>query len=114
MAKGKKTGGGSRKGVPNKATAAKEAAIAASGLTPLDFFLSLLRDPEQPLQVRLSAANSAAPYVHPRLANIDLGNKNNEPLQVRVLRFSDGSHPTQPVAAKALPAPVVDRSGTGV
>lgn len=114
MAKGKKTGGRT-KGTPNKASAAKEAAIAASGLTPLEFFLRLLRDEDQPLQVRLNAANSAAPYVHPRLASVDLGNKNNEPLQVRVLRFSDaGSHSAQPVATKALPAPAVDRSGTGV
>jgi hypothetical protein len=41
MAKGVKTGG-RKKGVRNKATAAKAAEVAASGLTPLDYMLSLL------------------------------------------------------------------------
>jgi hypothetical protein len=71
MAKGTKTGGGSRKGRPNRATAAKAAEIAKSGLTPLDFMLKLLRDEQQPDAVRLEAAKSAAPFVHPKLAAIE-------------------------------------------
>ena len=42
MATGSKTGGRKR-GTPNKATAAKSAAIAASGLTPLDFAIATMR-----------------------------------------------------------------------
>src|SRR5262252_9132716 len=42
MATGSKTGGRKR-GTPNKATAAKAAAIAASGLTPLDFAIATMR-----------------------------------------------------------------------
>src|SRR5262249_5195936 len=42
MATGSKTGGRKR-GTPNKATAAKAAAIAASGLTPLDFTIATMR-----------------------------------------------------------------------
>ena len=42
MAKGRKTGG-RKKGTPNKITAAREANIAASGLTPLDFMLGVMR-----------------------------------------------------------------------
>lgn len=70
MAAGKKTGGRQR-GTPNRATAAKAAEIAASGLTPLDFMLSVLRNPEQSQEVRLDAAAKAAPYVHPRLAQVE-------------------------------------------
>lgn len=70
MAKGIKTGGGSRKGRPNRATAEKAAAIAASGLTPLDYMLQVMREGESEA-VRLDAAKSAAPYVHPKLQPVD-------------------------------------------
>jgi hypothetical protein len=70
MAQGRKTGG-RQKGVPNKATAAKAAEIEASGLTPLDFMLSVLRDERNDLETRFKAAHGAAPYVHPRLSAID-------------------------------------------
>jgi hypothetical protein len=63
--------GGRRKGTPNKATAAKEAAIAASGLTPLDFMLNALRDEENDFATRFEAAKSAAPYCHPKRAPVD-------------------------------------------
>ena len=43
MAKGKKTGG-RQKGVRNKRTEAQSAAIENSGLTPLEYMLSVLRD----------------------------------------------------------------------
>lgn len=80
MAAGKKTGG-RKKGVPNKASAAKVEAIAQSGLTPLDFMLSIVRG-EPPANadaatilafhaLRLDAAKAAAPYVHPKLQPVD-------------------------------------------
>ena len=59
-------------GAPNKASAAREQAIAASGLTPLDYMLSTLRDEEQPVNVRLDAAKAAAQYVHPRLSAVEV------------------------------------------
>lgn len=70
MAAGRKTGGGSRKGRPNKATAAREAEIAKSGLTPLQYMLQVMRDTKAPRELRLDAAGKAAPYVHPKLAQI--------------------------------------------
>ena len=63
--------GGRQKGTPNRATAAQAAAIAASGLTPLDYMLSVLRDETAPRSERMEAAAKAAPYVHPRLAAIE-------------------------------------------
>lgn len=70
MAAGKKTGGRA-KGTPNKATAAKAEAVAESGLTPLDFMLSVMRDAKNPDDMRLDAAHKAAPFVHPKLAAIE-------------------------------------------
>jgi hypothetical protein len=84
MAKGTKTGGGSRKGIPNKATAEKAQAIASSGLTPLDFMLDVMRDEKNPLHLRASAAKDAAPYVHPRLANIEHTGRNGGPIEMTV------------------------------
>lgn len=87
--KGQPRTGGRPRGTPNKKTAEKIAAIEASGLTPLDYMLSVLRDDSNPLPIRLNAANSAAPYVHPRLANIDVGTKNGQPLIVRIVKFGE-------------------------
>ena len=69
MAAGKKTGG-RVKGVPNKATAAKAKAVAESGLTPLDYMLTVMRDDKADLARRDEMAKAAAPYVHNRLAAI--------------------------------------------
>ena len=82
MAAGKKTGG-RKKGTPNRATAAKEAEIAASGLTPLDFMLSVLRDVERAFEARMDAAKAAAPYCHPKRAPVD-GDGNESTLIINV------------------------------
>ena len=93
MAQGHKTGG-RRKGTPNRATAAKSAAIEKSGLTPLDYMLRLLRNPKLDYELRLEAAKSAAPYVHPKLANVELTGKDGGVLTVQVVRY--GAHsPTE-------------------
>lgn len=81
MAKGLKTGGGSRKGRPNKATAKREAEIAASGLTPLDFMLSVMRDESRETAERLDAARAAAPFVHPKLSAIEHNGKDGGPIE---------------------------------
>ncbi len=74
--------GGRTKGVPNKASAAKAAAIEASGLTPLDYMLKVLRDDNNPQDIRLDAAHKAAPYVHPKLANIEHTGKDGGPMTI--------------------------------
>jgi hypothetical protein len=65
-----KLGGGRPKGVPNKVTLKREKEIAEGGLTPLEYMLGVLRDDGNALDVRLDAAKSAAPYCHPKLAQI--------------------------------------------
>ena len=52
MATGRKTGG-RRRGTPNRATVSKRDQILASGMSPLDFMVSVFRDETQPLAVRL-------------------------------------------------------------
>lgn len=88
MAKGTKTGG-RQKGTPNKATAAKAAELAESGLLPLDFMMAAMRDETKDFEVRLDAAKSAAPYVHPRLAAIEHTGKDGGPIQTEELAPND-------------------------
>lgn len=72
MAKGgKREGAGRKPGVPNKRTAEKTAEIEASGLTPLDYLLSVMRDDALERDARVDAAKAAAPYVHARLAAVE-------------------------------------------
>jgi hypothetical protein len=80
--------GGRKKGVGNKATAERKREIAQSGLTPLEYLLSVLRDETVEPRVRMQAAVVAAPYVHPLLANIDVANAGGKPFQV-VMSASD-------------------------
>lgn len=80
--------GGRKKGVPNKVTLKKAEEIAKSGLTPLEFMLKILRDNKQEVSARMEAAKAAAPYVHPRLANVEVAGPDGGPLQVQVVSFA--------------------------
>lgn len=68
---GKREGAGRPAGSVNKASAERQAEIAASGLTPLEYMLQLMRNEALDEAKRLDAAKAAAPYVHPRLAAIE-------------------------------------------
>lgn len=81
---GKRPGAGRKPGVSDKAKIAAQ--VAASGLSPLDFMLGVLRDESQPFERRQDMAKAAAPYVHPRLATVE--QKGDLSLTVRVLKFS--------------------------
>ena len=71
MAGGKRPGAGRKKGSRNKASAARELAITARGLTPLAYILSIVRDETAKTELRNDMAKAAAPYVHPRLAAVE-------------------------------------------
>src|SRR5207302_1430602 len=109
MAKGIKTGG-RRMGTPNHASIARAQAIAASGLTPLDFLLGVMRDDTRELHVRLDAGKAVAPYIHPKLANIEVTGKDGGPLQVNLVNYS----PPEPLGSKAVSAAGVVRTRTGL
>jgi len=83
MAAGQKTGG-RKAGTPNKASAAKAAAIAASGLTPVDYMLSVMRDENAAPEVRLGAARAAAPYVHRRLSSVAYSGPEGGPIEMAI------------------------------
>jgi hypothetical protein len=72
---------GRPKGAKNKRTRAVEEAVS-SGLTPLGYMLGVLRDEEETNERRSWAANAAAPYVHAKLANVDVGNKDGKPFVI--------------------------------
>lgn len=64
--------GGRAKGTPNKANAAREAEIAQSGKTPLEYMLGVMRDEGAPDDRRDDMAKAAAPYVHPKLSAVSV------------------------------------------
>lgn len=68
---GKREGAGRPAGAATKRTREIAERALASGLTPLDYMLSVLRNEELPISDRMDAAKAAAPYVHARLAAIE-------------------------------------------
>ena len=81
MAKGGlRPGAGRKPGVRNKRTAAKVAEVEASGLTPLDYLLTVLRDEALDREARVDAAKAAAPYVHARLAAVEHSTDPDKPM----------------------------------
>ena len=82
MALGKKTGGGSRKGKPNRRTAARDVAVAdaakkITGALGDDAFdgdahallMAVYKDGARPMEQRIDAAKAAIPYERPRLSS---------------------------------------------
>jgi hypothetical protein len=62
--------------------------VSEGGETPLEFLLSVMRDKNNCLRDRTDAAKAAAPYVHPKLAQVTLGGESDQPLTVQIVRFS--------------------------
>jgi hypothetical protein len=46
--------------------------VAESGMTPIDYLVSVYRDETVNLRERVLAARAAAPYVHPKLSNVEM------------------------------------------
>jgi len=70
MALGRKTGG-RRKGTRNHATSEARAAAEATGILPLDYMLSVMRDDKAEPKRRDAMAMAAAPYVHPKVSPVE-------------------------------------------
>jgi len=78
---GARSGAGRKPGIANQRTREIADKAAASGVTPLEFMLDVMRKPypegadalakAQADGLRLDAAKAAAPYIHPRLGNVD-------------------------------------------
>lgn len=78
---GARPGAGRKRGVPNKATISRQAAVAASGETPLDYMLRVMRNPMFKSERRDEMAKAAAPYVHPKLAAVQHTGRDGGPIQ---------------------------------
>jgi len=63
--------GGRKKGTRNKKTAQQVAAIEATGVTPLEYMLEIMRNESVDAVLRADMAKAAAPYVHPKLSSIE-------------------------------------------
>lgn len=81
---GRRLGAGRRKGSPDKEKRVAE--IAASGLTPLDYALSVLRDEEAAPDDRKWAAQTAMPFCHHRLASVEHTGKDGGPIRTEDAR----------------------------
>ena len=79
---GKREGAGRPAGAVTKKS--REAADAAvnEGLTPLDYMLGILRNDDADPKDRMWAAEKAAPYVHAKLANVEVTGKDGGPVEV--------------------------------
>src|SRR5262245_2416288 len=75
---------GRPKGALDKITQLQRKAALESGQSPLDYLLSIMRDENQSITVRLDAAKAAAPYLHPKLTAVEASLKTNEPIRVEV------------------------------
>src|SRR5258707_7542519 len=79
MPRGSKPGerrGGRQRGTPNKKTALRNAAFAAAAanpdISPLDFLLGIMRDPNVSLEFRIKVAQATLPFVHGKLVSVPL------------------------------------------
>lgn len=79
---GKRPGAGRKKGEPNKRTAEAMEMAAATGITPLEYMLQVMRDDNEESPRRLAAAQAAAPYVHAKLSSVELTGKGGGPVDM--------------------------------
>jgi hypothetical protein len=70
MARGRKTGG-RQKGIRNRATEEARAAAKATGILPLDYMLSVMRNPRADNRRRDAMAMAAAAYLHPKISSVE-------------------------------------------
>jgi hypothetical protein len=71
LAEAEASRGGRQRGTPNKSTLLKNAAFKAAAidpnLSPLDFLLTLMRQGDLPLELRVAVAHQALPLAHRKL-----------------------------------------------
>lgn len=68
---GSRSGAGRKPGTTTKLNQAAREKALASGVSPLDYMLTLLRNEDLSQSDRFEAAKAAAPYVHARLASVE-------------------------------------------
>jgi len=81
--------GGRKRGTPNKRSIAQVEAAEAGGVMPLEYLLSILRDPTESADRRMHAAMAAAPYCHARLKAIEHRGEGGGPIEQTVILSFD-------------------------
>lgn len=85
MRGGSRPGAGRKKGSPNKSSAELQAEIAASGETPLDYMIRVMRTDDADPRRRDDMAKAVAPYIHPKLTAVELTGKDGKPIETKDL-----------------------------
>jgi hypothetical protein len=88
---GKRAGAGRPVGATTRKTREIAERAAKDGLTPLEYFMTILRNEKAPDAERFAAAKEAAPYIHPKLAAVQHSGDKDSPLQIVIQRFSSGT-----------------------
>lgn len=86
---GKREGAGRKVGALTIKTREVADKAAASGLTPLEYMLTVMRDEEAERTRRDDMAKAAAPYMHPKLAAVEHTGRDGGPLTLEIVRFAD-------------------------
>jgi hypothetical protein len=71
MRGGRREGAGRKPGSKTKKTQLLAEAAREAGISPLEYMLTVLRDPKAETERRDEMAKAAAPYIHPRLSNVE-------------------------------------------
>lgn len=87
---GARPGAGRPKGARDKLAQEAAEAVKATGMTPLEYLTSIYQDDEADEAKRIEAAKAAAPYVHPRLSNIEAKVDASLSYEERLRRLADG------------------------
>jgi hypothetical protein len=67
-----------------------EAMVESGELTPLDYLKSIYQDSTKDESTRIDAAKAAAPYVHPKLSNVEAKVDASVSYEERLRRLADG------------------------
>ncbi len=82
--------GGRPKGSKNKVSQEIQRKVSESGQTPLEYMLGVMRDKTVDPKRRDYMAQAASPYVHAKLASVEVGNKKGETFKVGLLSEDSG------------------------
>jgi hypothetical protein len=88
---GKRIGAGRRAGSAHKRTREIADKAVQEGITPLEVMLKIMRaaDGRGDEEVSLEAAFKAAPYVHAKFAQVEIGNKDGDPFKTQEVSSDD-------------------------
>ena len=78
---GPRPNSGRKKGSANRFNTESREKARASGLLPLDYMLGVMRDERLPKPRRDEMAKAAAPYLHARLASMQVSGNPDAPLE---------------------------------